>query len=69
MPMDGYELTHRLRSDMDFGELIIGVTGMVDRISNKKALHNGMDDVCAKPLDFENLLSIIRKFGYYLPES
>jgi CheY-like chemotaxis protein len=68
IPMDGYELANKMRNEYKYDKLIIGITGMVDVLSVKKAINNGMNEVCAKPLDFEDFLKTLDKYGYKLKE-
>lgn len=65
LPMDGYQTTRLLR-EKGYTGLIIGVSGMVDRIAIDKAIEAGMNATCPKPLDIDQLIKTIEDHGYEL---
>jgi len=63
--MDGYEATKKIRAmDNPFAKWvpIVAMTANVFREDIEKCLEAGMDDHIGKPLDFENILFMIRKY-------
>jgi CheY-like chemotaxis protein len=63
--MDGYEATRRIRA-LDISEAkqipIVAMTANVFREDIDKCLSAGMNDHVGKPLDFEEVLSLLRKY-------
>ncbi|MDR1058259.1 MAG: response regulator [Treponema sp.] len=62
--MDGYEATHRIRALEKPGKRvpIVAMTANVFREDIEKCLEAGMDAHVGKPIDMEEVLSVLRKF-------
>jgi CheY-like chemotaxis protein len=63
--MDGYEATRRIRAldTPHAGQIpIIAMTANVFREDVERCLEAGMNDHVGKPLDFEEVLSALRKY-------
>ncbi|MEN6489878.1 MAG: ATP-binding protein [Smithella sp.] len=61
--MGGYETTHILRKDKRFAELpVIAMTAHAMQGSREQCLENGMNDYVSKPIDPEQLFSVLRKW-------
>jgi CheY-like chemotaxis protein len=59
--MDGYETTRRLRDDDRFQQLpIIAVTAKALKGDREKCIAAGASDYITKPVDAEQLLSLLR---------
>jgi len=64
--MDGYETMRAIREDERFRGLpIIAVTAKAMTGDREKCLQSGASDYVTKPVDLENLLSLLR---VWLPE-
>ncbi len=55
---NGYETTKYIRS-MGYIGIIIGIRGIVDDDSMKKAYKSGMNKICSKPIDLGSLFNIM----------
>ena len=63
--MDGYETTRELRSMTKFSKLpIIALTAKAMKGDKEKCLEAGMSDYIAKPVNLEQLLSLMRVWLY-----
>jgi len=63
--MDGYEVIQRIRNDPRFTDLpIIAVTAKAMKGDREKCLEAGASDYIAKPVDTEQLLSLLRVWLY-----
>jgi len=63
--MDGYEATKEIRSISKFNKLpIIALTAKAMKGDREKCLHADMSDYIAKPLNIEQLLSLMRVWLY-----
>ena len=63
--MDGYEATKEIRSIGKFNKLpIIALTAKVMKGDREKCLHADMSDYIAKPVNIEQLLSLMRVWLY-----
>jgi len=59
--MDGYETMQRIRENDDLTDIpIIALTAKAMERDRKKCLETGASDYVSKPLDLEQLLSVIR---------
>ena len=59
--MDGYEVMRRIRAQPRFKELpIIAVTAKAMRADREKCMQAGANDYIAKPVDMDQLLSLLR---------
>jgi len=61
--LDGYQTTQKIR-DMGFSNLILGLTGMVDDISKAKGIKAGINDFCAKPIKWDDLIDLVKSKNY-----
>jgi PAS domain S-box-containing protein len=64
--MDGFELISQIRSDRgnrNYGVRAIAYTAYASEDDKNRILSSGYEVHLAKPLDMEELLSIVRKFG------
>jgi CheY-like chemotaxis protein len=63
--LDGYETTRLIRGDGEFGELpIISLTAKAMRGDREKAIAAGASDYITKPVDTDQLLSLMRVWLY-----
>jgi CheY-like chemotaxis protein len=59
--MDGYEVMRRIRENPDFRTLpIIALTAKAMKGDREKCLQAGASDYVAKPVNTEQLLSLVR---------
>jgi CheY-like chemotaxis protein len=59
--MDGYEVMQRIRSQERFRSLpIIAITAKAMRADREKCIQAGASDYIAKPVDMDQLLSLLR---------
>jgi len=59
--LDGYQMVKQLRADPMFADsLFIAVSGYAQEADRTRALEAGFEYHCAKPLDFQYLMSVIR---------
>ena len=59
--LDGYQMVKQLRADPKFiDSLFIAVSGYAQEADRTRALEAGFEYHCAKPLDFQYLISVIR---------
>ncbi|MGQ0809868.1 MAG: response regulator, partial [Nitrospiraceae bacterium] len=63
--MDGYETMHRIRKMPEFASLpVIAVTAKAMKVDRVKCIEAGASDYIAKPVDPEQLISIMRVWLY-----
>ncbi|HYH55142.1 MAG TPA: response regulator, partial [Anseongella sp.] len=63
--MDGYEATSRIRKDPRFSSLpIIAVTAKAMTGDREKCINAGASDYITKPVDTDQLLSLLRVWLY-----
>jgi CheY-like chemotaxis protein len=63
--MDGYEVMQRIRSQERFRNLpIIAITAKAMRADREKCIQAGASDYIAKPVDMDQLLSLLRVWLY-----
>jgi len=63
--MDGYETMHRIRKLPEFASLpIIAVTAKAMKVDRAKCIEAGASDYIPKPVDPEQLLSLLRVWLY-----
>jgi hypothetical protein len=63
--MDGYETTRRIRKEARFKDLpIIALTAKAMKGDREKCIEAGASDYIAKPVDTEQLLSLLRVWLY-----
>jgi CheY-like chemotaxis protein len=63
--MDGFEATREIRKSSRFGKLpIIGLTAKAMKGDREKCLESGMSDYISKPVNVEQLLSLMRVWLY-----
>lgn len=60
--MDGFDATAKLRNELNYQGIIIGLTGYVDEMTVKKCYNLGMDHVVAKPFDKNIIQSYCEKY-------
>ncbi|MDX6693650.1 MAG: hypothetical protein QOF02_1253 [Blastocatellia bacterium] len=61
--MDGYQLAQSLRRIPAYrASLIIAVTGFVEYADRTRALHAGFDERLTKPVNFDLLIRLIKRF-------
>jgi len=59
--MDGYETIRRIRSEPQWQRLpIIAVTAKAMKGDREKCLEAGANDYCPKPIDMEQLISLLQ---------
>jgi CheY-like chemotaxis protein len=59
--MDGYQVMRAIREKPDFAELpIIALTAKAMKADRAKCIEAGASDYIAKPVDLEQLLSLLR---------
>jgi len=59
--LDGFQMVKQLRADLRFiDSLFIAVSGYAQEADRTRALEAGFECHCAKPLDFQYLMSVIR---------
>jgi len=59
--LDGYQMVKQLRAEPKFADsLFIAVSGYAQEADRTRALEAGFEYHCAKPLDFQYLMSVIR---------
>ncbi len=57
--LDGIQCAKKLKNDLEYKGIVIGITGHVDSESIKYCLDAGMDGVIAKPISEESLMEKI----------
>ncbi len=63
--MDGYEATHAIRNMKEFEKIpVIALTAKAMKGDREKCLEAGMSDYIAKPVNIEQLLSLMRVWLY-----
>ncbi len=63
--MDGYEATEEIRKIHKFGKLpVIALTAKAMKGDREKCLEAGMSDYISKPVNIEQLLSLMRVWLY-----
>jgi CheY-like chemotaxis protein len=63
--MDGYETTHEIRKMKEFQKLpIIALTAKAMKGDKEKCLAAGMSDYISKPVNIQQLLSLMRVWLY-----
>jgi len=63
--MDGYETMRIIRKSGEFGSLpIIAVTAKAMKVDRAKCIEAGASDYISKPVDTEQLLSLLRVWLY-----
>jgi len=63
--MDGYETTRAVREMPDFKQLpIIALTAKAMKGDREKSIASGASDYVTKPVDIEQLLSLMRVWLY-----
>jgi CheY-like chemotaxis protein len=58
--LDGFETMRRIRADLEFDRPIIALTAKAMTGDREKCIEAGASDYIAKPVDSENLLSLLR---------
>jgi PAS domain S-box-containing protein len=64
--MDGFTATRLLRKDLGLTLPILAMTAGVTEFEREQCIASGMNDLIAKPIDFEHMLATINR---YLPNS
>jgi CheY-like chemotaxis protein len=63
--MDGYEVMQKIRAQERFKNLpIIAITAKAMRADREKCIQAGASDYIAKPVDMDQLLSLLRVWLY-----
>jgi CheY-like chemotaxis protein len=63
--MDGYETTKAIRSDSRFADLpIVALTAKAMKGDREKSIASGASDYIPKPVDTEQLFSLMRVWLY-----
>ena len=63
--MDGYDATREIRKSMKHGKLpVIAITAKAMKGDREKCLAAGMSDYISKPVNIEQLLSLMRVWLY-----
>lgn len=60
--LDGIQCAKKLKNELKYDEIIIGITGHVDDDSLSACIEAGMDCVLAKPISEENLIETVEQF-------
>lgn len=60
--ISGYDLYNKLRDELDYKKPIIAVTALAVSGDKEKMLMHGFDDYMSKPIDINELETLIQKY-------